>query len=131
MQMRAELQAELSALFMLAAQTVGTIYPSVKENCNQQAIDALASVWSAVCNKRGWLQGGIGGEYAEEIAAAAVTLPLGFAIYKGIQADIQSRQRDTKQAEQPSIAPSMPATDEAAPLDASFKLTAAVEPIPE
>ncbi len=93
---RPELQAELSALFMLAAQTVGTIYPSVKDTLNQQATDTLAAVWAAVCNKRGWLNGGIGGEYAEEIAAAAVSLPLGFALYKGIQADIAARAKADK-----------------------------------
>lgn len=118
---RAELQAELSALFMLAAQTVGTIYPSVKDTLNTQATDTLAAVWAAVCNKRGWLQGGIGGEYAEEIAAAAVTLPLGFALYKGIQSDIAARKKEDKPA---------PAIDapEAATEAPEFSLGAAVAP---
>lgn len=119
---RPELQAELQALFTLAAQTIGTIYPSVKETCNPPAIDALAAVWAAVCNKRGWLAGGIGGEYAEELAAAAVTLPLGFGIYKGIQADIAARARAEKKTE----AIDAPAEQG----EPEFSLGAAVEPAP-
>ena len=125
---RPELQAELQALFTLAAQTIGTVYPSVKQTCDQPAIDALAAVWAAVCNKRGWLMGGIGGEYAEELAAAAVTLPLGFGIYKGIQADIASRKRVEKKTDAID-APAMPAEPVAPVEPDGITQAAAVEPV--
>lgn len=127
---RPELQAELAALFMLAAQTVATVYPSVKDTLNQQATDTLAAVWAAVCNKHGWMQSGIGGEYAEEIAAAAVTLPLGFALYAGIKSDIAARGKNSKESA-PATAAIESLADAAAPAgdaDQSFNLGAAVAP---
>lgn len=91
----ANLAGELKGLVLAFVGMVGPVFPSLPKIYTPEATEAAANAVSAVCLKHGWLQGGIMGEYAEEITAAVVLLPLGLATYKGMQADIQeARKKD-------------------------------------
>ncbi|WP_302172866.1 hypothetical protein [uncultured Hydrogenophaga sp.] len=87
------LEAELAALTKVAVAMLGPMFPSLREVYTPENIEAAASVAAPLCRKHGWLQNGIGGKYAEEIAAAAVLAPLAYATVKGVQKDMAEAQR--------------------------------------
>lgn len=95
-----DLQTEIAALLKVAVATLGPLFPSIKTIYTDETIGAASGAVAAVCDKRGWLQGGLMGEWAEEIAAAAVVGPLAFATYQGIKADIEARK--PKKVEEPA-----------------------------
>lgn len=88
-----DLAQELAAAVTVAVAILGPIYPSLKEIYTEQATQSAAGAVAAVCNKHGWLQGGMMGKYGEEITCLLVVGPLAVATYKGIQADTAARER--------------------------------------
>jgi len=67
--------------------SVERVLGTVDDNTGCTKGQMLAGVWSAVLAKHGVDLGELGGQWKEEIAAVCVTLPIGAAIYKGIQND--------------------------------------------
>lgn len=101
-----DLATELAGLLKVAVATLGPMFPSLRTIYTDETIGAASGAVAAVCNKRGWLQGGLMGEWAEEITAVAIVGPMALATYHGVKADIAARQ------------PSEPAKLEAADLTA-------------
>ncbi|SHL45248.1 hypothetical protein SAMN05216428_102448 [Nitrosospira sp. Nsp11] len=79
---------ELSGYIMLFVSVAKPALPSLGVIYTGEVVGAAAAAIASVCEKHGWLQGGLGGEYKEEIAAAMVLLPLGYATYRGVKSDI-------------------------------------------
>lgn len=83
-----ELADELRGLITVVVQTLGPMFPSLKEIYTEQATEAAATAIAGVCTKHGWLQGGMFGEYGEEIACVAVCGPLALATFNGVKGDL-------------------------------------------
>jgi len=63
-------------------------FPSLASIYTEQSIGAASNAVAAVCVKRGWLSGGIMGEYGEEVMALIVCGPLAVATWKGVKGDM-------------------------------------------
>lgn len=83
-----DLAGEIAGIITVTVQTLGPMFPSLKEVYTKETTEAAAGAVAAVCNKHGWLSGGMFGEYGEEIACLAVCGPLALATYQGISADL-------------------------------------------
>lgn len=79
-------------------------FPSLKTIYTEQTTKAAAGALAAVCQKHGWLQGGLMGEYAEEITALMICGPLALATARGIKADIAAMKKDAKPEAAPALA---------------------------
>lgn len=88
---RPDLATEIGGLVTVAVATLGPIFPSLKETYTPEVTQAAAQAIAAVCNKHGWMQGGMMGKWGEEIACAAIVGPLAFQTYQGIKADLAAR----------------------------------------
>lgn len=112
-----DLGTEIAGAVTMAVALLGPIYPSLKEIYTPETTQAAAGAVAAVCNKHGWLQGGMMGEYGEEITCLLIVGPLALATYKGVQADNAERAK-TEPATEPGDlldvaappAPAAPAT---------------------
>lgn len=91
---RPELATEFKALILMAAGALSPAFPSLSEIYTEQTAAAASHAAASVCNKHGWLADGVGGKWAEEIAAAAILLPLAWATYQGVQNDIAKRKKN-------------------------------------
>jgi hypothetical protein len=84
---------EIAGLLKVAVATLGPMFPSLKTIYTPETIGAASGAIAGVCEKRGWLQGGLMGEWAEEITAVAIVGPLAFATYQGVTADMAARAK--------------------------------------
>jgi hypothetical protein len=82
------LQEEIAAAMGMAVSMLGPIFPSLKGIYTAETMGAASGAIAAVCDKHGWLSGGLMGKYGEEIACLAIVGPLGFATYQGVRADL-------------------------------------------
>lgn len=82
------LAQEITGIITVAVQTLGPMFPSLREVYTKETTEAAAGAIAAVCNKHGWLQGGMFGEWGEEIACVAVCGPLALATYQGVRGDL-------------------------------------------
>lgn len=119
---RADLAVEFTGMLKLAVAALSPAFPSLTEIYTDQVTAAAATAAASVCNKHGWLQGGIGGKWAEEIAAAAILLPLSWQTYQGITSDL-ARAGKSKPAETAAIPTEQPSAK-------TVTFGAAVEPMP-
>jgi len=87
------LDQELTGLVLAFVAIAKPILPSLGEIYTEEATAQAAGVVAALCKKHGWLQGGLMGDYAEEVAAAVVLLPLGIATHAGVKRDLDERKR--------------------------------------
>jgi hypothetical protein len=100
-----QLDQEIAGLVLAFVAIAKPILPSLSEIYTEETTGQAAAVVANLCRKHGWLQGGIMGDYAEEVAAAVVLLPLGVATHNGIKSDIEARRlrdqylRQKKQAD--------------------------------
>jgi hypothetical protein len=101
---------------LLAA--VGPMFPSVKAIYSEEVIKAAAASVAAVCVKHGWLQGGLMGEYAEELTALMVCGPLAVATVQAVKVDLarMNRAPDAAAAVEKVGAGDTAAIDSSAPL---------------
>lgn len=90
---RVDLATELRALVGMFVGLVAPVFPSLPKIYTAETTEAAALAVAAVCNKHGWMQGGIMGDFAEEIAAAAVLAPLALATYQGVRADVAAARK--------------------------------------
>ncbi len=100
LEQRVELAGELKMLILLAAGALAPAFPSLAEIYTEQTAGAAGHAIASVCNKHGWMQDGVGGKWGEEIAAAAIILPLAWATYQGVQTDIAKRVKTKPEAQQ-------------------------------
>lgn len=87
-----DLATEIAGLLKVAVATLGPMFPSLKTIYTDETIGAASGAVAAVCDKRGWLSGGLMGEWAEEITAVAIVGPLALATYQGVRADMEARK---------------------------------------
>lgn len=92
----ADLAQEVSGLITMLVSALSPALPSLTTTYTPEATAAASSAIAAVCQKHGWLSGGMFGNYGEEIAAAAIIVPLGIATYKGVTADIDAAKERAK-----------------------------------
>lgn len=98
-----DIAAEISDALGIIVGILGAPLPSLRAIYTQEVRQAVGASVAAVCDKHGWLQGGLMGKWGEEIACAAVVLPLGWATYNGVRADIESIKARTG-ADKPAAA---------------------------
>lgn len=105
-----DLAQEISDALGIVVGILGAPLPSLREIYTDQVRGAVSASVAAVCQKHGWLQGGVMGKWGEEIACAAVVLPLAYATVKGVKGDIEAIKAaaSDKQGEQ-GAAPAAPA----------------------
>lgn len=85
---RQTLDAEIAGLVSMVVAALSPALPSLRAIYTPEATAVASSAVAAVCQKHGWLSDGVFGEWGEEIAAAAVLVPLGIATYQGVKGDI-------------------------------------------
>ena len=112
---------ELGGAITMAVGMLGPMFPSVQGIYTPEVITAVSGSVAAVCDKHGWLQDGLMGQYGEEIACVAVVGPVALMTYKGIQADIAARQ-----SAQPVSAPGEMNLAAQVPVDAPGSKTVSV-----
>ncbi len=93
---RPDLAQEIAGMANAFIAITGPMFPSLRTIYTEETTSAAAQSLAALCNKHGWLQGGVMGEYSEEITALIVCGPLAIATYSGIQADIAARKPAVK-----------------------------------
>jgi len=84
----AALAKELKMLGNIVLNVLKPALPSLAEIYTEPVVDALCDSAARVLVKYNLFENGIGGRWAEEIALAAIALPLAFATYKGVKRDI-------------------------------------------
>lgn len=109
------LEQEFSGLTTALLAVVGPLFPSLKPIYTPEVIEAASSAVAAVCRKRGWLAGGVMGEYAEEVTALIVCGPLALASVQAVRGDLASMK--AKAGAQASSAVSLAPTSASAPPD--------------
>jgi hypothetical protein len=112
-QLQPQLADELAGLIAMAVATLAPMFPSLKKTYTQEVTATAAGAIAAVCNKHGWMQGGMFGEFGEEVACLAIVGPLAFSTYQGIKGDLQAMAKENEKLEAPSKAAS-PTMDAAA-----------------
>lgn len=88
--------AEVAAAVKIAVGILAPVLPSLAEIYTDQTVGACSEAIAGVCNKHGWLQGGLMGKWGEEIAAAAILIPIGIATYNGVRGDLAQLQEKAK-----------------------------------
>lgn len=101
-------QAEIEGILTIVSSIFMPVFPSLKEIYTADTIKSIASATVPVMVKHGWSAGAMLGKWAEELALAAVVLPVGFATYKGVQADIKAAEDAEKAKKAESQAASQP-----------------------
>ncbi len=87
------LDQEISGLVQVIAKMLTPIFPSLPRVYTDQNCAAIGVSVAAVCKKRGWLPNGIGGEYAAEVQAAFILVPIAISTALAVRADMQAAQR--------------------------------------
>lgn len=82
-----DLASELASYGKIIVTILGKPLPSIAELYTDDVLSTVSAAVAGVCNKHGWLQNGLG-PYGEEIAAAALLIPLGIATAQGVKKDI-------------------------------------------
>lgn len=92
------LEKELAGLLLMVSAMLKPALPSVAAIYTQETCEAVGLHVANVCNKHGWLQGGIGGKYGEEIMCLAVVGPIAWATVEAAKTDIQARKATAKKS---------------------------------
>jgi len=87
------IQEEIAGLMGVAVAVLSPMLPSLKTIYTLEAIGAASGALGALCEKHGWLGGGLMGKYGEEIACLAVVGPLAYATYNGVRADLAAMEK--------------------------------------
>jgi hypothetical protein len=88
-----DLATEISQGIAIAVAILSPMLPSLRDVYTDATTGAAGAAIAAVCNKHGWLQGGVLGRWGEEIACLAVVGPLAVATYKGVTGDLAELRR--------------------------------------
>ena len=100
-----DLAGEISSVLLMVTQILRPALPSVADLYTAETAGAVGQAVAGVCLKHGWLQNGMMGQWGEEIACAAVVLPLGFATVKAAQSDLVELKRKAAERDKPAGAP--------------------------
>lgn len=89
---RLPLDQEIAGMLQMIAGVLQPVLPSVAKIYSPEVCGAVGGAVAPVCVKHGWLQGGIGGKYGEEIMMLVVVAPLAWATMEATKTDIAARQ---------------------------------------
>lgn len=92
-QVQPDLADELTGLIMTVTMVLRPIFPSLGTVYTPEVTGAAAGSIAAVCQKHGWLQNGVMGQWGVEIGAAAVLLPLGVSTFQAVRLDLETLKR--------------------------------------
>lgn len=82
------LDKEIAGALMMISAMVAPFLPTVAKVYSKEACEAVGAAVAPVCEKHGWLSGGVGGEYGEELMCLVVIGPMAFATYHAASGDI-------------------------------------------
>ncbi len=106
------LATDIAGAISVTVATLAPMFPSLKRTYTEEVTQAAAGAIAAVCNKHGWMQGGMFAGYGEEVAAVAILAPLALTTYQGIQEDMQeAKAKQRAKLEAPAPAPIIGTTD--------------------
>lgn len=109
-QLAANEQAEVAGLITILAGLFAPVFPSLNKIYTKETVDSIAAAAVPVMAKHGWTTGALLGRYAEELALAAVVLPIGMATWQGIKSDIATaKEKDNSDPAKTITAPSQAA----------------------
>lgn len=91
-----DLSGEIAGLVSMGVALLSPMFPSLKEIYTEQAVGAASGALAGVCNKHGWMQGGMVGGWGEELACIAIVGPLAFATVQGVQGDLAKRRKKSE-----------------------------------
>lgn len=94
--MRPPLDAEIAGLLLMLSKVAAPMFPSLSLIYTEEACQTVGAAVAPVCDKYGWLQDGVGGEYGPEIMCVCVVGPMAFATYTAVQNDIAARKAEEK-----------------------------------
>lgn len=103
-----DLAGEFSGLILSMSDVLKPAFPSLETIYTETKCEQVGAALAAVCNKRGWLQGGVIGGYGEEVTALFIVGPMAMATYKGMSADwkkIKGQKAPEAEATAPPAAP--------------------------
>lgn len=102
----ASLADEIAGIVLSVTAVLAPALPSLKRIYTPETTRAAGTSIAAVCVKHGWLSGGLMGEYAEEISAAVILLPLAVTTYQGVKGDVDNLKAQA--GAQPKKPPEVP-----------------------
>ena len=88
---RAPLGEEIAGLLQMLAGMASPLFPSLGKIYTPETCAAVGGAIAPVCDKYGWLQNGMGGEWGPEIMCVAVVGPIGYATVLAVRNDIAAR----------------------------------------
>jgi hypothetical protein len=89
---RPPLSDEIAGALLMLSKMAAPMFPSLGLIYTPEACQAVGAAVQPVCEKYGWLQDGIGGEYGPEIMCVCVVGPMAFATYAAVKNDNAARQ---------------------------------------
>jgi hypothetical protein len=109
-----DLGQEIAGLMKVAVATLSPMFPSLKRIYTTEITETAAGAIAAVCNKHGWMQGGMFGEWGEEIACLAIVGPLALSTYQGVSQDMaeaKAKEKPTERLEGPNLSAPAPVAE--------------------
>lgn len=106
--------AEIAGLLQIMAGLAAPLFPSLTKIYTPETCQAVGQAAAPVLAKHGWSMGAVLGAWAEELALAAVVLPVAFATWQGVKADMAAAEAKAKTDQQNAPAPEVIAAPESA-----------------
>lgn len=94
-----DLKTEFQGLLTIALGVFSPMLPSIKPIYTPEVVEAIATSAASVCNKHGWLSGGVGGKWGEEIAFCGLMIPIAIQTRKAVLFDIAAAKAKAVQSE--------------------------------
>jgi len=113
-------QAEVAGLIAILAGLFAPVFPSLQKIYTPDTVNQIAAAAVPVMAKRGWTTGALLGKYAEELALAAVAVPVALATWQGIKADVAAAKAKDKAEPAKAITEQPAAPGVAVPDPATF-----------
>lgn len=86
------LAMEIEGLTLAIVSMLSPVFPSLPGIYTPDSTKTAAAAVAVVCQKHGWLEVGMMGNFGEEFACLAVVGPLAFATYVGVKSDLAKRE---------------------------------------
>lgn len=113
------LAQEIEGLVTLAVKVLSPAFPSLPGIYTPDVTGAAAGAVAALCEKHGWLSGGLAGQYGEELAVAVIVGPLAVQTWASCKSDMEARRatRPAPEKEVRQVEADQPAPVPVAPVD--------------
>lgn len=95
-----DLAAEIGGLVRTVVAVFAPMLPSLPGIYTDATVDTAAGAVAKVCQKHGWLQDGVFGEFGEEITCAMILIPLAVQTNAAVRADLAALAAKNAAADQ-------------------------------